>query len=84
MSFGISAEVLADMLQYTKRSRNVHTYVSGLALENIRYGVITVHKEDIEGDLIDCGVFRGGTAIYMAGVLQYLFSSRCVFVVRFF
>ncbi|WP_375678744.1 MULTISPECIES: TylF/MycF/NovP-related O-methyltransferase [unclassified Bartonella] len=29
---------------------------------------------------MDCGVFRGKTAIYMAGVLHNLSSSRCVFV----
>ncbi|PHM36573.1 TylF/MycF/NovP-related O-methyltransferase [Xenorhabdus innexi] len=80
IDLGISAEELTDILQYTKRSRNIHTYVSEEALSNIRFAVETVHRENIEGDLLDCGVLRGGTSIYMAGALKYLSSSRKVYV----
>lgn len=76
----ITAEALTDILQYTKKSRNVHTYVSEKSLRNIRTCIERVHLDNISGDLLDCGVFRGGTSIYMAGTLKYLQSSRSVYV----
>lgn len=36
INLNISAEDLTQILQYTKRSRNIHTYVSIDALNNIR------------------------------------------------
>lgn len=29
-----------------------------------------IEKDCVPGDLIDCGVLRGGTSIYMAGILK--------------
>lgn len=38
-------------------------------LDNLLYCVETVLKEDIEGDLIETGVWRGGACIFMRGIL---------------
>lgn len=76
----LTAESLTAMLQYTKRSRNIHTYVSEKALKNIRNCIEKVHLDSISGDLLDCGILRGGTSIYMAGALKYLKSDKVVYV----
>ncbi len=38
-------------------------------LDNLQHAVETVIKEDIEGDLIETGVWRGGAVIFMRAVL---------------
>ncbi|MFQ2833134.1 TylF/MycF/NovP-related O-methyltransferase [Aeromonas caviae] len=80
INLNISAEDLTQILQYTKRSRNIHTYVSIDALNNIRDAITITNEKKIVGDVLDCGVLRGGTSIYMAGVLKSLNSSRKVYV----
>jgi O-methyltransferase len=39
-------------------------------MENIQYCVETVIREDVPGDLIETGVWRGGATIFMRGVLK--------------
>jgi O-methyltransferase len=39
-------------------------------MENIQHCVSTVVEEGIPGDLIECGVWRGGATIFMRGVLK--------------
>ena len=58
-------------LQYTKKSRNIHTYVSEKSLNNILESFEIIEKNNIIGDFLDCGVLRGGTSIYMAGILKF-------------
>ena len=38
-------------------------------LENVRHAIETVLDEDVPGDLIETGVWRGGASIFMRGVL---------------
>lgn len=66
----ITAESLAAILAYTKKNRNVHTYVSRLGLDNIEACARDVVVNDIPGDFIDAGTLRGGTAILMRGILR--------------
>jgi hypothetical protein len=50
-------------------------------LDNLQHCVETVLRERIEGDLIECGVWRGGGSILMRGVLAaYGVDDRRVFV----
>ena len=70
IDLNISKDNLVAALQYTKKSRNIHTYVSEKSLDNIKSCVDLIEKDCVPGDLIDCGVLRGGTSIYMAGILK--------------
>lgn len=50
-------------------------------LDNIETCVRSVISDDIEGDLIETGVWRGGSCIFMRGLLEALGDrERCVFV----
>lgn len=50
-------------------------------MDNIQHCVSTVVTEDIPGDLIETGVWRGGATIFMRGVLKaYDDTSRTVWV----
>lgn len=76
----MSPEKLVNLLQYTKKSRNIHTYVNANALDNIHECLDIIKNENIEGDIIDCGVLRGGTSILMAGISKYLNMNKHIFV----
>jgi hypothetical protein len=47
-----------------------HTAIGLRRLENLQRCISTVIEEDIEGDLIETGVFRGGAVIFMRAVLK--------------
>jgi O-methyltransferase len=47
-----------------------HTMTGELRLQNVREAVETVLAEDVPGDLIETGVWRGGTCIFMRGLLK--------------
>jgi O-methyltransferase len=50
-------------------------------MDNIQHCVETVIREDVPGDLIETGVWRGGATIFMRGVLKaYGEASRNVWV----
>jgi O-methyltransferase len=51
----------------------------GLArLANVRYCIETVLREGIPGDMLEAGVWRGGTVIFMCGVLAAYGADRVV------
>lgn len=47
-----------------------HTMIGLPRLENLQFCLETVLKEGVPGDLIETGVWRGGAAIFMAGILK--------------
>jgi hypothetical protein len=47
-----------------------HTMIGIPRLDNLRYCVETVIREQIPGDLIETGVWRGGASIFMRGILK--------------
>lgn len=47
-----------------------HTMVGLIRLRNIRRCVLHVLQHSISGDFIETGVWRGGAAIYMRGILK--------------
>lgn len=49
-------------------------------LDNIRDCVETCLNENIPGDLVETGVWRGGATIYMKAILEANNSNRCVYV----
>ncbi len=58
-----------------------HTMIGMKRMDNIQYCVETVLKENVAGDLIETGVWRGGAAIFMRGLLAaYGINDRVVWV----
>ncbi|HCB31454.1 MAG TPA: macrocin O-methyltransferase [Acinetobacter lwoffii] len=56
-----------------------HTMIGKKRLNNIQYCVETVLNEDIPGDLIETGIWRGGATIFMRGILAaYEVTDRMV------
>lgn len=59
----------------------VHTMVGPERLEHLRRCVETILDEQIPGDLIECGVWRGGASIFTRAVLKsYGKTERTVWV----
>jgi O-methyltransferase len=57
------------------------TMVGVKRLNNLQFCIERVIKEEIEGDLIETGVWRGGSSIFMRAVLAaYRIEDRKVFV----
>jgi O-methyltransferase len=51
---------------------NAETMVGLRRLDNVQYCVETVVRDGVPGDLLEAGVWRGGTAIFMRAVLAAL------------
>lgn len=49
---------------------DAHTLISPEALANVRSCVESVIADEVPGHLIETGVFRGGTTIFMRGILR--------------
>lgn len=75
MSKGIPFSVNADNLTFS------YTMVGEQRIDNVEYCVRTVLQEGVPGDLIECGVWRGGTVVFMRGILAaYGAKDRVVWV----
>jgi O-methyltransferase len=59
-------------------SPNALTMIGIPRLLNLREVIETIEKEHITGEIIECGVWRGGACIYMRLVLNELGSDRTV------
>lgn len=58
-----------------------HTMIGLKRLDNIQYCVEKILQENIEGDLIETGVWKGGATIFMKAILKtYGDTKRRVFV----
>jgi O-methyltransferase len=63
---------------YTELS---HTMIGKKRLNNIQFCVESILEEDIPGDLIETGIWRGGATIFMRGILEaYGVTNRSVWV----
>lgn len=52
--------------------RYAHTMMGLYRLNNLQFCIGEIIKDDIPGDLIECGVWRGGGIIFMLGMLKAL------------
>src|SRR6516162_9932055 len=58
-----------------------HTMIGMRRMDNIQYCIENVLNDNIAGDLIETGVWRGGASIFMRGVLAaYGITDRTVWV----
>lgn len=78
MPYPIPAEQLTD-------GKGMHTGSYSLAglkrLDNVQYCVTDVLENGVPGDLLEAGVWRGGTVIFMRGVLKaFGVTDRTVWV----
>jgi O-methyltransferase len=55
-----------------------HTMIGRKRLDNLQACIEDVLTNDVPGDVIEAGVWRGGAAIFMRGVLTYQGSDRTV------
>lgn len=73
----------SDMPESKSFTRNFtelsHSMIGSKRLNNIQYCIETVLEEDILGDVIETGIWRGGATIFMRGVLAaYEVTDRIV------
>ncbi len=47
-----------------------HTLLDESSMDNVEFCARNVLARDIPGDFVECGVFRGGTVIFMRGILK--------------
>lgn len=70
----VPVRVLPEQERRQAEGRNwplfAQTMVGLERLDNLRSAIETVLTEEVPGDLIEAGVWRGGAAIYMRGVLK--------------
>jgi hypothetical protein len=72
---------LSDRLEGRDCPRYADTMIGLKRLDNIEYCVKEVIKNNVPGDLIETGVWRGGATIFMKALLQSAnISDRKVFV----
>jgi len=71
---------LIDRVRGADWPDDAETMIGDIRLENIRHCLATVIKEQIPGDFIECGVWRGGACIYAKAVIESLASQMKVFV----
>lgn len=69
--------VTDDCLSITRRSQ---TMIGLRRLDNIQFCFENIVKENIPGDLIETGVWRGGSTIFMAGLVKSYNQNRKVYV----
>lgn len=60
----------ADRTQGRIWPAGAHTMIGQHRLDNVRFAVETVLRDKVPGDLIETGVWRGGTCIFMRGILK--------------
>ena len=58
-----------------------HTMIGRVRLENVAACLDSIRRTGVPGDLIECGVWRGGTTIFMRGFLKaWAITDRTVWV----
>lgn len=63
------------------RPRSAETMIGLARLENLRACIRTIVDDDVPGDLLEAGVWRGGASIYMRAALEvYGDDSRSVWL----
>lgn len=74
------AEFLAGFIDHYIEGRAV-SMLPRVRMDNIRFCTESVIRNNVPGDLIETGVWRGGAAIFMRGILKaYQVSNRRVWV----
>ena len=76
----IQSSVDTNVLAGAGWPQNAHTMIGLIRLENIQFCVEDVIKNNVEGDMIEAGVWKGGATILMRLILKkYGINDRIVF-----
>ena len=76
----MSLQQIRDKIVDNYNSTTRLTMLTPELLDNIEYCIRDVVNNKIEGDFIECGVWRGGACIYAYHVLKNLGEDRKVYV----
>jgi len=77
----IYEEETDSILNGTCWPKRAFTMIGHKRLNNVQYCVEDVIKNNVDGDLIETGVWRGGTVIFMQGILKaYGITNKKIFV----
>ena len=60
--------------------KRAHTMIGYKRLNNIQHCFESIIKDEIDGDLIETGVWRGGATIFMQGLNRYYNQNRKIYV----
>jgi hypothetical protein len=77
---GIYNEISEAAVNGTYWPSRAFTMIGLKRLNNLQFCAEDVIKNDVEGDFIETGVWRGGSAIFMQGILRAYQQKRKVFV----
>ncbi len=77
----IQKDVPVDILAGLGWPKKAITMIGLMRLENLQFCIEDIIKNKIKGDLIECGVWRGGATIFMRLILKkYGINDKIVFV----
>lgn len=62
--------------KYSWESRFYYTGIGSDGLDNIRFCCEDVIKNNIQGDFLEAGIWRGGATIYMAAIAKFYQQER--------
>lgn len=77
---GAQDEISDGLMNGVELNADMMTMIGYKRLKNIESLLIDVHANNIEGDFIECGVWRGGACIFARYILNNLQSDKIVFV----
>jgi O-methyltransferase len=69
-----------DIENGTHWPERAHTMIGRKRMNNIKFCIDEVLKNNIEGDIIETGVWRGGACIFIKGILKAYNSNKKLFV----
>lgn len=69
-----------SIVEGTVHPKRAHTMIGLKRLDNIQNCFLNIINDNIEGGLIETGVWRGGATIFMAGLVKAFGQDRKVFV----
>jgi O-methyltransferase len=77
----LQSSVHTNIIAGMGEGKNAHTMIGLIRLENLQFCVEDVIKNNVEGDMIEAGVWRGGSCIFMRLILKkYEINDKIVFV----
>ncbi len=77
----IQKDVSIDILAGLGWPQKAITMIGLMRLENLQFCIEDILENNVKGDLIECGVWRGGATIFMQLILKkYEIRDRTVFV----
>src|SRR3989344_3331932 len=68
-----------NILEGNYLPKRAHTLLGMKRLDNIQECMEHIKKDNISGDIIECGLYKGGSLIFMVGVNKYLKMDKKIY-----